>query len=335
MDSAVDWVAVVVVKFVGDYGVVEPCVSVHEHMLTQILSRTCGPCRHKHNSEHLARGIAVGYLTQSVEIHVDAFVPILTAARCGHDERVVGELYAGEGSGHIEDGAARCPACGGIFVFCRNEIELKSVWRYFGTASEQLLRFSGCHLAHGGEAVGIPCGGFFKRVLALHIEFGSHLVAIVIGELVVKRLAVAAYAAAYARSVSCEHSGHAGHIGFEREQTHCSSPFVEMGHNFAGRCLCIIDYAFDDHGSGTGKGTAFVVVAVSVQRVNAEEVPHAAIGGIFRRIHAVKLHEHCHRLSGHIPAAYAHTHSLGEHHRLSPALHERLGLSEIRRRILF
>ena len=156
------------------------------------------------------------------------------------------------------------------------------------------------------------CGGFFKTMLGLHIEFAGHLVAVVGGKTVVERLAVAADAAAYARGMGSEHCGDmrktVGHI----KEAHAGGPLVEVGYYLFHFGTHPCEYALDDHACGTCEGATFVVVAVRVKGIHAEALPHTGIKIVFRRVQRIELHKHGERATRHFPATYAHGNTVGQ-----------------------
>ncbi len=246
MQAPVHGVFVVIVQAVREQRVAEARVLAHGEGVLQVGARTCRPCRHEDKRQHLLVRRQLAELLHSVQIKVDAFVAVLAAAGGGYNECVVGQLYTRKGSCYFEHALASLIACCGIFAFCRHKVKLEAVrGHHVGLFVEQLLCLCGGYVAHGGEAVGVPRGGFLERVFRLHVEFGCHLVAVVVGELVVERLAVAAYAAAYACGVCGEHCGHLRHVCLKLKKTHRGGPFVEVGHNLFGIGLCGADYAFN------------------------------------------------------------------------------------------
>ena len=62
-------------------------------------------------------------------------------------------------------------------------------------------------VAYRSEAVYVVRCLLFYRVLALHVEFAGHLVAIVALKIFIQGLVVAGYAAAYARGMRRKHRG--------------------------------------------------------------------------------------------------------------------------------
>ncbi len=177
--------------------------------------------------------------------------------------------------------------------------------------------------------------GFFEAVLALHVQLGGHLVAVVASEVVVEGLAVATDAASDARGVGCEDGGRGRHVGFQGEEAGGGGPFVEVSHDLGRVGLEEGREALDYHCRGAPEGHAFVVVAVSVEGVDAVEIPEAPVEFVFGAVKAVEFNEDSHRAPGDFPAPDAHAHSFGKKGVFAPAAQKRRHLGEVRRRIFF
>ena len=211
------------------------------------------------------------------------------------------------------------------------EVRLEAVGRHhLGTDLQQLFAFAGGHFAHGGEAVGVVGGGLLQAVLGLHVELHGHLVAVVLMEIVVQWLAVAADAPAYA----CGVGGREGAV-LEDEQPHACGPFVEVCYNARGIGLQVLGQRLDYDGRSHGEGAAFLIIAVRVQRVYAIVAPHLAVylaemaGGL------APINQHYLRRAGDVPAAHTDADAPRQLQLLLRLLQQRLTLLEIRRRIIF
>ena len=93
----------------------------------------------------------------------------------------------------------------GVGFAYRNKVRLKSVGRdYIRLFVKQLLALACSQVAHRSEAVGIVCGLLLGGVLADHVQLVSHLIAVIVIELIVQRLMVAGYRTAYTCGVRRE-----------------------------------------------------------------------------------------------------------------------------------
>ena len=242
---------------------------------------------------------------------------------------------AGQSLRHIEKSLAGREACAAGLYSDGSQIALKTVGRHdVGTSVEQLLAFGGGDVAHGGEAVGRMGGGLFERVFRLHIQFTRHLVAIVGGQIVVKRFAVAADATPYRSSVGGKDCSDIRHFPAGIEKTHSGGPFVEMSEHILMAQALMVAYALYNHSGGEGEAACLVVVAVAVERVDTETLPHLAIVVILVGIHAVEFHKNHDRLAGDVPAAHTHAYSMRKHCFILPRTQQRGNFSKIRRWIV-
>ena len=98
--------------------------------------------------------------------------------------------------------------------------------------------------------------------------------------------------------------------------------------------LIICNNTFDYHSSGSGEGTALVIVPVGMKRINIIQVPHPAVCGILGGIHSVELNKNCNRVSGHVPPSYSDINAFGKQCIFDPAPHKCLRFDKIRRRIV-
>ena len=81
--------------------------------------------------------------------------------------------------------------------------------------------------------------------------------------IVVKGLAVTAYASAYGCGVGCENCADIGKFPAGVQQAHASCPLVKMRkHVLVAQTLVVAD-AFDDNTGGKCKAACFVVIAVA------------------------------------------------------------------------
>ena len=315
MYAAVHRIIVVVVQTMGYVRVVETPVFTHGQGMCQVGAQAGSPSGNHHQGKHPATG-ALRFLQEceSVDENIETLVAVFETPRCSDNECVVVEMASRESFRHLEYALAGFAAAFGVFCFCGYEFGLESVRRHhIWLAAKELGCFGGGYVAHCSEAVGIPCCRFLQRVLAFHVQLLGHLVAVVVGELVVQRFAVSADTPSDACGMGCEHSGHLRHVGLDSQKTHCCCPFVEMCYHRRRIFLRISYYAFNNQGGCAGEGTAFVVVSVGVQRIHLEEIPHAAVGHVFVGIHAVEFHQNRQRFSGDVPPAHTHVDAFGEH----------------------
>ena len=205
---------------------------------------------------------------------------------------------------------------------------LKGIGRHQRTTLQQLLALAGRHLAHGGEGIGSMGRSLLERVLGLHVELASHLIAKVARHIVIQGLAVAADAAPDARGMGGEYRGHLGQIGLDMKQTHARGPLVEVGNHLQSGVILPLDDALDDEGCRIGEHARLVIVAVGMKRVHAIAVPHLGIELVLVRIQGVIGHQHRNGLAGDVPVPYPHLHATGQARLALPCGKRRLALDK-------
>ena len=314
MDTAVYGIFVVVVQPVCNHRIAQTTRQFKIEVVHQIRARTATPTRNKDISERSASGRTMAQLIERIQKQINAFVTVFVAPGSGNYKCIVLEFYSCEGARNLKQLCAGSTARCRIFGASGDEIEFKAIRCHnIGTTIEKLGTFSGGDIAHSREAVGVVCGGFFKRMLRLHVKLRSHLVAVIVRQLVVERFSIAADAAAYACGVSGEYGGYVRHIGFQSKKTHCRGPLVEMSNHMAGFNTGSFYKRLYDSCRGTSEITAFVVVAVGVQRVDTIEFPHAGVVLVTCFFHPFKLDKHGNGTSGDVPASDTHVDAVGQH----------------------
>ncbi len=285
--------------------------AVVEHLLhapPQVLARLAHPSRHVDKRHHVAlQARVVAQEVYGVDEHVDALVAELVAPAGRHDEGAVVEVLAGQLVGYQEQLLARRLALAGERRALRHEVVLEPVGQHHvDRLVEQLFALAGGDLAHRGEAVDVFRRLALYGVLALHVELGGHLVAVVSLEIVVEGLVVAGYAAAYARGVGGEDGGYLGHVLMYVEQAEASHPLVAMIHHFlVGRHIIIIE-ALGDAGGGIREHRRLVVVAVGMEAVHLEVLPQLTVDLVFLIEEWLEVHEDGDGLARHAPATHFH-----------------------------
>ena len=201
-----------------------------------------------------------------------------------------------------------------------NKVGLEAVGGHVRAAFQELCGLVGGDAADGGELVGSMGGGALNRVLGLHVQLAGHLIAVVGMQIVVQRLAVGAYAASYAGGMGSEHRGRHGQQQARGQQTHAGGPLVEVRQDSPGGILKTAEAhkVVYDKRCGMTKGTALVIVAVSMKRIDTEVFPHLAIKLVLYGVHTLEVDKYGNGVAGDIPAAHAHAYALRQAELLAP-----------------
>ena len=209
----------------------------------------------------------------------------------------------GETSCHLQHALACCGPLGSEIGALGDIILFKSIGCHYGIALQQLEALTGSDVAHRGEGVGSMGCCLLERMLGLHVELGSHLVAKVARHVVIKGLAVAADAAPDARGMGGEHGSHLGQMGLDIKQSHSGRPFVEVGNDTQCWIVFPLDDALDNEGCGIGKHARLVIVAIGMERIHAIAFPHLGVEGVLVGVQDIKGHQDGNGLAWHVPVS--------------------------------
>ena len=324
-------------QFVGDHRTLQCCV-IHlcASLQTglQVFAGLTAPRGHFHQGQHLSSlSFCIQHVTEPVHcIHkdVDTLVLEFVASRCGHYEGVVGKSASREGVCHTEDARSGLLAhflevCGG-----RHEVSLKTVHQHLvARAVKQFRTFLCRHVRHGGEAIHVVCSLSLDGVLGSHIQFVRHLRAVVCPQIVVERLAVAGYGAAYGSGVSGEYRSYFRHVLSQIERTQTGHPFMGLIHHVFRFLQVVAVEALYHACCRIRKHGSLVIVSIGIQGVHLEVHPRCSVEFIFYVKERLEVNKDNTRISRNVPPACPHLEaffpSLG-----SPLLEELLLLVEKR-----
>ena len=187
----------------------------------------------------------------------------------------------------------------------RYEVGFKAIGKHhIGGFVQQLFAFSVGEGADGREAVGTMCALLFDAVFGIHVEFLSHLVSVIAGEVGVEFLVVTGDGASDARGVGGEDGGDFGAGIFKEEHAETGHPFVSLINHLSFHQAC---FHPGFHGaSGTdGEHRGFVIVAVGTDGIYAKLCPSISVDLVFFCKKWGEINQDCHRVSGHVPASDA------------------------------
>ena len=248
-----------------------------------------------------------GHVTQTLhggDEDINAFVFPLQPS-CDADEKVGGRSLCATRLGVGEKGFAGTFARSGEGIASGYEVVLEAVGRddVHGLV-EELFALARGEVADGGEAVAIVRGSLFGGVLADHIEFSRHLVAVVAIEIVVQRLAIARDGASDARGVCGEERADARAVLADIENGEGCLPLVAV--HDSGRHAEVTVEALCHLPDGIGEEAGLVVVAIGGMALDTVLLPHMGVDGILFRPQFVPAEEYCDWLAGHLPTPYAY-----------------------------
>ena len=151
------------------------------------------------------------------------------------------------------------------------------------------------------------------RVLALHVQFPGHLVAVVGEEIVVEGLLVAGYRTADTRSMGGEDGADLGQFIVDVEGTKTAHPLIGMIDDSALR-IEIEDLRFVEtlyHQTGSiREHRGLVVVAIGMERIHLVFLPQPGVDVVFLLEEGLEVHQDGNGLARNGPAPYPHVQSL-------------------------
>ena len=136
----------------------------------------------------------------------------------------------------------------------------------------------------------------------LHAQAGSHLIAVVLVELAVQGIIVAADAAAHDRGMGREDRADRRAVLLEVEQARAGLPLVELGDDLVGSVEVVLVETLDRAAGGITEEGRFLVVPVSAERIDAEGLPQLAQDPVLAVDEALVVDQDGDRPSGNVPA---------------------------------
>ena len=186
-----------VVKPVGDLRHFEwLCVSLgFPKTLQQILAGLAHPSGHLDKGQDLLLQVTIAQqAVHRLYEDVDTLVAELIASRCRYDDRIIVQILAQQGIGHLQHTLACCLAFLIKGSSLGHKTVVETIWQdHIHGFVEQFHTLIGCDIAHRREAVNIPGCLLLYGVLRLHIQLLGHLVTIISKQIVVEGLLISCY----------------------------------------------------------------------------------------------------------------------------------------------
>ena len=149
----------------------------------------------------------------------------------------------------------------------------------------------------------------FYRVLALHVQLASHLVAIIGKQIIIQRLHVAGYRAADAGSMSGEDSTDLGQFVVDIKGTKTAHPLISVIDDLKRRGITLSNtciQALHDKPCSIREHRGLVVITIGVERVNTVFLPQPAVNLILLLKIWHEVYQDGDGFSRHCPAPYPH-----------------------------
>ena len=278
----------------------------------QVFAGFSHPSRHVNESHNVLFQLVTSQEpVHRLYVHIHTLVAELIAATGGNDERIVAKVRTRQRIGDIQQAHPCLLALLGKCSCLRNKTIVKAVGQHkVYRLVEQFLTLIGCYLAYRSEAVHIQCCLFLDGVFALHVELTGHLVAIVCKEIIVERLVISGNAPADTRGMSGKYGSHFRQVFLHIEQSQTCHPFVSMVQHLLAFFYDMLAEALHNKCCGIRKHGRFVIIAVSMQTVNAISFPSLAVDIILLIIIRCKVHKDRHRFARHIPSTHFNLQSI-------------------------
>ena len=147
---------------------------------------------------------------------------------------------------------------------------------------------------------------FFDGVFGLHVEFAGHLVAVVCKQIIVEGFVVAGYGASDRSGVRGEYGGDFRDMFADIQRTQAGHPFMCLVDDIIGGCEFVVtEIAFHKFACCKGKHRGFIIITVSMQRIDIEVQPCLGIDVILLGIKAVEVDEENNRSARDVPPSGA------------------------------
>ena len=167
-------------------------------------------------------------------------------------------------------------------------------------------------------------------MLRLHVEFLSHLVAVISPEILVERLVIASDRATYRGGVGSEYGADGWYLVLDIESAETCHPLVGMIYYLLILQLQEVIHRLYNQTSRIREHARLVVVAVRVERVHLEILPKFCVYSVFLCVIRLKINQNRDRLSRNVPTTHLNLYALLLSH-LLPIGKQGVVLLEIRR----
>ena len=152
------------------------------------------------------------------------------------------------------------------------------------------------------------CALFLDAVLGFHRKLGRHLVAVVAFEVSIEQFVVAGDTSSDTCGVGGENRPHFRALVLQEEHAESRHPLMGLVDDLA-TCEAVLAQCRGKTSCSVGKHGSFVVVAVSMQRINTKQFPSATVDLIFLREERLEINQNGYWISGNLPPADAHRHT--------------------------
>ncbi len=125
------------------------------------------------------------------------------------------------------------------------------------------------------------CCLFFNRVFRLHIQFLSHLIAVIGKQIVIQRLMITCNRPTDGSSMGRKNSRHLGHSFLYIKCSHSCHPFMSLIYHLIRFCQVVVIETLHHSARSIRKHGSFVVIAISVQRIYLKTIPHFCVYIVF------------------------------------------------------
>ena len=198
-----------------------------------------------------------------------------------------------------------------LLVRSRSEAVLEAVGRHYVHRTEELGAFLGRNFAHGGEYIGILGRFLLQGIDGRHIEAASHLLAVVLRDIVIERQVVAGQAAAHHGGMGGKDRSHGKRGSLQVQDTGPGLPLMELRHHLLSSLEVVVVEALYHPSRGNAEHGGFFVIPIARDGIHAVHLPHFSQDFVCMRKEGLVIYQDGQRLSGDVPASNPETESLG------------------------
>ena len=279
------------------------CLDILLQHFLQVGSRRTCPCRYHDESHQLSLQTATGaYPVHRLNEHVDTFIAILIASARRYQQSIRINRATSQLLCHLDQSSTgSCP----LFLVGLNlwhEVRLKAIRRHdIRLLIEQLLTFTSRNVAHGREAIHMVRGLLLHGMLRLHVQLASHLIAVVAIHIGIQRLVIAGDRATNRGCMRSEDRRDRGDMLLDIERTHRQHPLIEeANHPLLFQMVEMVE-ALHYLTHGQSKDARLVIIAIRMNGIHLETLPHRIEEGIALLKERLKIHQDHRRITRHIP----------------------------------
>src|SRR5574344_287048 len=232
---------------VCDYCVIQRSVICFTtlHTFLKICPRTCYPTVYLVKSHYISvKIVIVTHTMHGFNKDIDTFVSELISSTRRNKQGIITESRSKQCISDIQHCFACCTALTREICAFRYEIIFKTIWQHLiHWFIQQLRTFNSSDITHCGETVHVKRSLFFYRMFTLHIQFESHLITVIIRQILIKRFIVACNTSSYTRSMGSKNSSYLWQFMVNIKQAETSHPLVPMIDNSRSRLFSVFRIA--------------------------------------------------------------------------------------------